>query len=255
MKRPSPALIVASLALFLSLGGVSFGVATGFIDSREIKNNTVRAKDIRNGQVTSRDLRNDDVRGADVNESSLGQVPSAASAGTASTAANATNAASAAHATTATNAANAANAAAVGGVRARAINVRQNAGTPFGPVFSFGGLVIEMECQPFFADGNVSFGLDSTVPNAEAVAKGFYNNGVGANTEDYAAPNDFDPGDPGGLGPGIDAVGGGLYGRYEVNYVAPSGSVVTVSFAVSETTNAFGGTADCILYGHARQSG
>ena len=41
----------------------------------------------------------------------------------------------------------------------------------------------------------------------------------------------------------------------QVNYVAPSGSVVTASFAVSETTNAFGGTADCILYGHARQSG
>jgi hypothetical protein len=35
MKRPSPALIVACLALFLSLGGVSYGVATGFIDSRE----------------------------------------------------------------------------------------------------------------------------------------------------------------------------------------------------------------------------
>jgi hypothetical protein len=112
-----------------------------------------------------------------------------------------------------------------------------------------------MECQPFFADGNVSFGLDTTVPNAEAVAWGFFNAGVGGNNEEYLAPNDFDPGEPGVLGPGIDAVGGGLFGRYEVNYVAPSGSVVTVSFAVSETTNAFGGTADCILYGHARQSG
>jgi hypothetical protein len=37
--------------------------------------------------------------------------------------------------------------------------------------------------------------------------------------------------------------------------VAPSGSVVTASFAVSESTNAFGGSADCILYGHAQQSG
>jgi len=112
-----------------------------------------------------------------------------------------------------------------------------------------------MECQPFFADGNVSYGLDTTVPNAEAVARGFYNNGVGANAADYAAPTDFDPGDSGSLGPGIDAIGGGLFGSYEVNYVTSSGSVVTVSFAVSETTNAFGGTADCILYGHARQSG
>ena len=53
MKRPSPALIIACVALFLSLGGVSYGVATGFIDSREIKNNTIRTKDIRNGQVSA----------------------------------------------------------------------------------------------------------------------------------------------------------------------------------------------------------
>lgn len=52
----------------------------------------------------------------------------------------------------------------------------------------------------------------------------------------------------------MDGIAGGLR-PHEVNYVAPSGSVVTVSFAVSETTNAFGGTADCVLYGHARQSG
>ncbi len=98
MKRPSPALIIACVALFLSLGGVSYGVATGFIDSREIKNNTIRSKDIRNGQVT----------GADVKEASLAKVPSAGSAdsaGTANSANTASTAANAAHATTASNAA------------------------------------------------------------------------------------------------------------------------------------------------------
>jgi len=143
----------------------------------------------------------------------------------------------------------------VGGAKERGINVRQNAGTPFGPVFSFGGLVIEMECISSGANGNVSYGLDTTVANAEAVASGFYNTGASGNNADYAAPNDFDPGEFSGLGPGLDAIGGGLYGRYEVNYVAPSGSVVTASFAVSETTNAFGGSGDCNLYGHARQWG
>jgi hypothetical protein len=241
------------MALFCSLGGVSYGVATGFIDSREIKNNTIRAKDIRNGQVTSADLRNDNVGGADVNESSLGKVPSATSA---DSAAKATKAGSADHAALATNAASATNALSVGGVRERAINVRQNAGTPFGPVFSFGGLVIEMECAPFGTDGNVSYGIDTTLAHTEAVVSGFYNTGASGNLEEHAAPTNFGPGDLGGsLGPGTDSIGGGLFGRYEVNYVAPSGSVVTASFAVSETTNALGGSADCILHGHARQSG
>jgi hypothetical protein len=34
-RRPSPATVIASLALFVSLSGVSYGVATGFIDSRD----------------------------------------------------------------------------------------------------------------------------------------------------------------------------------------------------------------------------
>jgi hypothetical protein len=98
--RPSPATALASIALFVSLGGVSYGVATGSIDSRELKNNTVRSKDIRNNQVTGRDIRrggvfgsdvhnssltgtdvkNDSLTGRDVLESSLGKVPNATAA-------------------------------------------------------------------------------------------------------------------------------------------------------------------------------
>ncbi len=37
------------LALFVVLGGTSYAVAAGSIDSRAIKNNTVRSTDIRNG--------------------------------------------------------------------------------------------------------------------------------------------------------------------------------------------------------------
>jgi hypothetical protein len=105
-RRPSPALIVASLALFISLSGVSYGVATGFIDSREIKNNQVRSIDIRNNEVRTRDLRNNEVRGIDirnstvqgrdialnavtgedVKEDTLQKVPSAATADSATTA-------------------------------------------------------------------------------------------------------------------------------------------------------------------------
>jgi len=81
---------VALLALFISLGGVSYGVATGTIGTREIRNNTIRSTDIRNGQVSSRDVRNNSLRGsdvrngtltgADVNEATLGKVQAAGQA-------------------------------------------------------------------------------------------------------------------------------------------------------------------------------
>jgi hypothetical protein len=99
-RRPSPALVISCIALFVSMGGVSYGVATGFIDSREIRNNTITSGDVRNNTLRTFDIRNNEVRGfdvrnsslqgrdiafntltgADVNESSLGKVPAAAAA-------------------------------------------------------------------------------------------------------------------------------------------------------------------------------
>src|SRR5215208_3529834 len=70
-RRPAPAMIVALIALFVSLSGVSYGVATGFIDSREIKNNEVRSVDIRNNEIRTRDLRNNEVRGIDIRNSTV----------------------------------------------------------------------------------------------------------------------------------------------------------------------------------------
>jgi hypothetical protein len=105
-RRPSPALVISMIALFVSLSGVSYGVATGFIDSREIKNNEVRTRDLRNNDIRTKDLRNNEVRGidirnstvqgrdvalntltgTDINESTLGKVPSAGTADSATTA-------------------------------------------------------------------------------------------------------------------------------------------------------------------------
>jgi hypothetical protein len=88
--RPSPALIVACIALFASLGGVSYGLATGFVDSREIRNNTVRTQDLRNNDIRAIDIRNSTIRsrdvalntltGSDINEEKLTEVPTAAKA-------------------------------------------------------------------------------------------------------------------------------------------------------------------------------
>jgi len=110
--RPSPAMVVALIALFLSLGGVSYGLATGFIDSREIQDNTIQSRDIRQNVIRTEDLRNNEIRGrdirnstvrtedvalnsltgADINESSLGKVAAATKADSATTAASATSA-------------------------------------------------------------------------------------------------------------------------------------------------------------------
>ncbi len=69
-RRPSPAMVVSVLALFISMGGVSYGVATGSINSREIKNNTIRGTDVKNNSL----------KGTDILERSLGEVRSASSA-------------------------------------------------------------------------------------------------------------------------------------------------------------------------------
>jgi hypothetical protein len=69
--RPSPALVISVIALFVSLGGVSWGVATGFIDSREIKNNTIRTADLRNNEVRSGDIRNNTITSRDIRTSTI----------------------------------------------------------------------------------------------------------------------------------------------------------------------------------------
>jgi len=110
---------VSLVALFMSLGGVGYAAATGSIDSREIKNNSVRSADLKNndvrgtdirtGTVTGSDVKDDALKGADVLESSLGTVPQAT---------NATQAGNAAHANTATAASSAGNSAQLGGIPA-----------------------------------------------------------------------------------------------------------------------------------------
>ena len=98
--------VIAYLALFIALGGTSYGLATGSIDSREVKNNTLTSRDIKNDSVRTRDIRNNDIRSRDIrnrtivardvlnntldgdqiDESGLGEVPSATLADTASNA-------------------------------------------------------------------------------------------------------------------------------------------------------------------------
>ena len=67
----SPATVLAGLALFVSLGGVSYGVATGSINSREIQNGTVQSRDVRDGALKGRDIANGTLRSREVEDGVL----------------------------------------------------------------------------------------------------------------------------------------------------------------------------------------
>jgi hypothetical protein len=112
-RRPSAALVVATVALFVALGGVGYAAAT--IGSAAIVDNSIKSKDVRNEGLRGKDVRADTLKGADVDESSLGQVPSAA---------NADNAANAANAQSAVNAGNADT---VGGIGPDALTIGRSA--------------------------------------------------------------------------------------------------------------------------------
>ncbi len=75
--------VVATLALFVALGGSAYAVSR--ITSKDVKNRSLRGIDVRRNTLTGKEVR----------ESTLGVVPSSLSAGNASTAAAASQAANA----------------------------------------------------------------------------------------------------------------------------------------------------------------
>jgi hypothetical protein len=58
--RPSPALAISLVSLFVALGGVGYAAAT--INSADIANNTVSTKDIKNGTIAKKDINKKTVK-------------------------------------------------------------------------------------------------------------------------------------------------------------------------------------------------
>lgn len=87
VPKPSPAMIIACMALFVALSGSA--LAAG------LAKNSVTSKQVKNSSLTGSDIKNNSLTGADIKESKLSKVPSA------STADSATSAATAGSATTA----------------------------------------------------------------------------------------------------------------------------------------------------------
>jgi hypothetical protein len=85
IRRPSPATVVALVALALSAGGTvtagelvtSADIKDDTIRSADIHDETVHSRDVRNGALGGTDVADDSLTGADVSEWSLGKVPDA----------------------------------------------------------------------------------------------------------------------------------------------------------------------------------
>jgi hypothetical protein len=81
LRAPSPAMVVALIALFVSLGGSAYAVAT--IGSDDIINGSIRNRDFKDGTLRGQEAKRDGFGGGGIKEESLDaskikQVPSAA---------------------------------------------------------------------------------------------------------------------------------------------------------------------------------
>lgn len=76
-RRPSAALVLACIALFVALGGGAYAVSKASINGKKIKKGTITSKQIKDKSVAGKDLQDDTVTGTQIKEDSLGQVPSA----------------------------------------------------------------------------------------------------------------------------------------------------------------------------------
>lgn len=140
--------VMASIAVFLALGGV--GYAATSINGSEIKKQTVGAGKLKNGTLTSTQVKQNGLNGSVIDESSLGTVPSAqtavsaTTAGSAATASSATTANRATEATTAGRAATADDAETLNGLTAKQLQVTCPVETD-----PYGGMCWDIDVRPF----------------------------------------------------------------------------------------------------------
>jgi hypothetical protein len=85
--RPSPAMVVAVIALIVALTGTAYAaLGKNSVGSRQLKAKSVTTGKIANNAVTGAKVANGSLTGADINIGALGTVPSATSAANASNA-------------------------------------------------------------------------------------------------------------------------------------------------------------------------
>lgn len=180
-RRPSPAMVVALVALFVALGGSAYAATkigtkqlkSGAVTAAKIKKDAVTTVKIKNGAISAAKLQDGAVTGAKVNLATLGTVPSANHANSANSATSAQSA---------TNAQNAAIAATFTGYGRKGI-VRANASADAGseeasraaspeiPLLSAGPFTVYAKC--FLDSGSVQGEIFMRTAEAGSI---FYSN-------------------------------------------------------------------------------
>lgn len=220
--RPSPSMAVASTALFVALGGVSYGVATGSIDSREVKNASLGGGDLKKNTITSREIRSRAIDGTDIKLNRVGynavkeegldaskfkKVPSAANADTLQ--------------------GNAASAFQPASKQLRFGVISLNPGDPDATIGTFGPFTLRAECDagggdPDFANGQIT--LTTTENNSDA-------------DSDESSDDDLDTGEQFNASAGEDE-------DDEINAASPSGTAITGALYTSDDDAGLGGGCD-----------
>jgi hypothetical protein len=85
MKRLNYANVIATLALFLALGGTGYAVTTidgsdvqnGSLTGADIQNSSLSGKDVKTGSLQGSDVQRNSLDGSDIAEAELGTVPNA----------------------------------------------------------------------------------------------------------------------------------------------------------------------------------
>jgi hypothetical protein len=221
IRRPSPALAISLIALFVALGGTGYAAIT--ISGKNIKNNSVTGKDIKNKSLTGKDVKGNSLTGTQVNESRLGKVHSAGKADSATTATNAQNAV------------NAQNASTVGGAQIGRFSLIGGNDAPNREILNLAGLSLQASC----AGGSVEIKAMTTVADGEISVTA--RDASGASTEDDYEDS-FDPGEefvfP--TASNSDVLGQGTYS---------GGDGRTVTFLYNEEDDLPAG--QCVLSGYA----
>jgi hypothetical protein len=217
-RRPSPALVISVLALFVALGGSAY--AASKIGTNDIKANAITAGKIKKNAITTAKIKKDAVTGAKIKESSLGPVPSA------------TNATNAINATNATNFS-----------RYSTTGVIKAAGGQKVALFSTGPFTFVGHCVDL---GGGEFEAFATVSTSQLGSS------MSATEESYTEAN-FNPGTEAEIGYSINRTTpetNDTYGGYYTGFaVASADGKTLVSGNIASAVNYFG--SSCAFWGHS----
>jgi hypothetical protein len=223
--RPSASMIVALIALSVTLSGTTYAVSTSrlakrSVGSAQIKKKAVRSRHIKARNVTrSKIARNaisgslvekDSLRGSDILEASLATVPSAKDA---------------------------ANAAKVNGLGVQKFAFRAAIGISTPNLVNAGGLAINAACN---AGPALSISATTTASGANIHSGGTYG---AVNQSFYVEDDAFDVGDT--FEPLLNATTGSTNLSGTLVYARQDGGVVTIDFLAEETATGcvFAGTS------------